>query len=934
MQVTNARPLSTELNDSYVDERVALEASSTALVMVDVWTVTDPMLLDNMHKRLLPLLSAARKLGFLIVHAPSEAPLWDQLHVLPGEILVTGERGDTARCDLAIKNASQTSHRDIKHVLLVGYDTNLCVIDKPCGAVQLSTELLEAAEVLLVRDTTRPGPDEYGNPYYTTETNINMIESGAWLPRGQQHIRSLVLRDLLVAFGYNAEANALPPLAFPVPQMSHRNPAVRPFTLTLEDVQSNTALVVVAAADNFDNDGYQARVNENSALWLLPLLISARAAKLPIIHLPNGRHLAHAPNPGEFVLNSTAQFAQVVRDFSFTNLLYCGYAANRELMWGDGGLAHFYAYTRYGYSPFFPAVAKIPKLAWIPEATIGKGHNTVAFRVRRSQCLILLLLRCLFGAGLENKMSIEGQWGLKMALAYRGFGGQIAVATLHNLLCAAQRTALRHRTSDLLYSLPGTHTIATAKDTITDNDIGTNENGKCGVGTGLVGPESVTIDLHASPASIEHKVMADKKIVCFVKSIGTPWAVYQLKVSDEPSVDGSLGLQYQTADAKGWHTISVPGVFRHPVESVRVTVEHDNTTVRIYRNAELLSTTQAFPQLNYDDATALLIGTRKGSEYWVGNISNIAIRVGATLSNGTRPTPPSPVPPQSKLDAKELEVLHTLHSELGGSHWLYRGNDVYHDGNGQPCVPPRAATVQPIEPDDHDHTGNATCVCGACKGNGARWLENADPCLWFGVMCDATGQHVTGLFPNPRGSGNPLVGQLPPAIGQLSQLQHFYSSNDETQSYLSGTLPPEFGALKNLKCMYFSHNVISGTIPKTFEGLANLEVFLMRCNHLSGPLIDFSRLSRLKNVWFDSQNLTGSLDSLSTLTNLTYLEASNNKLTGTVPPSLCELGAECLAGGNSFSCPLPQPGCCKVSKCGRVPALPTKTTSMGVCYPQ
>lgn len=392
LEVSSKRPLSTELNDSYIDERVALDAPNTALVMVDVWTVTDPMLLDNMHKRLLPLLSAARQLGFLIVHAPSEAPLWDQLQVLPGEILVTGERGDTARCDLAIKNASQTSNRNIKHVLLVGYDTNLCVIDKPCGAVQLSTELLGTAEVLLIRDTTRPGADEYGNPYYTTETNINMIESGAWLPRGQQYIRSLVLHDLLVAFGHNAEADALPPLAYPVPQISHHNPAARPFTLTLEDVQSNTALVVVAAADNFDNDGYQARVNENSALWLLPLLGLARAAKLPIIHLPNGRHLAHAPNPGEFVVNSTAQLAQVVRDFSLTNLLYCGYAANRELLWGDGGLAHFYAYTRYGYSPLFPAIAKIPKVAWILEATIGEGHNTVVFRACIFKYLIVLLL--------------------------------------------------------------------------------------------------------------------------------------------------------------------------------------------------------------------------------------------------------------------------------------------------------------------------------------------------------------------------------------------------------------------------------------------------------------------------------------------------------------------------------------------------------------
>ena len=51
------------------------------------------------------------------------------------------------------------------------------------------------------------------------------------------------------------------------------------------------------------------------------------------------------------------------------------------------------------------------------------------------------------------------------------------------------------------------------------------------------------------------------------------------------------------------------------------------------------------------------------------------------------------------------------------------------------------------------------------------------------------------------------------------------------------------------RSMYFSHNVISGTIPRTFEGLTQLQVFLMRHNHLSGPLINFSSLTQLKNVY-------------------------------------------------------------------------------------
>jgi hypothetical protein len=35
--------------------------------------------------------------------------------------------------------------------------------------------------------------------------------------------------------------------------------------------------------------------------------------------------------------------------------------------------------------------------------------------------------------------------------------------------------------------------------------------------------------------------------------------------------------------------------------------------------------------------------------------------------------------------------------------------------------------------------------------------------------------HVVGLFPNTRGSGNPLIGKLPESIGRLQRLQHLYT---------------------------------------------------------------------------------------------------------------------------------------------------------------
>ena len=95
----------------------------------------------------------------LVIHAPSEAPEWYNIStVLPGEILVTGTNGtagSSSRCDVHILSPPP-GRRLIRHVLVAGYDTNKCVIDKPCGTVALSTAVAPAGvEVLLVRDATR-----------------------------------------------------------------------------------------------------------------------------------------------------------------------------------------------------------------------------------------------------------------------------------------------------------------------------------------------------------------------------------------------------------------------------------------------------------------------------------------------------------------------------------------------------------------------------------------------------------------------------------------------------------------------------------------------------------------------------------------------------------------------------------------------------------
>ena len=155
-----------------------------------------------------------------------------------------------------------------------------------------------------------------------------------------------------------------------------------------------------------------------------------------------------------------------------------------------------------------------------------------------------------------------------------------------------------------------------------------------------------------------------------------------------------------------------------------------------------------------------------------------------------------------KLTCKAHTHKHT-HCCLGDfAHHIYSGTDVYNNGTGGQWAFSNDDPPAPL----------------------------SDPCTWFGVNCSASGQHVVGLFPNPRNSGNPLVGNLPASIGAFhAGLEHLYTSNDVSQSWLSGLLPASVGELTQLKCMYFSHNNISGALPPSLTHLTKLQVIKLGC---------------------------------------------------------------------------------------------------------
>ena len=404
----------------------------------------------------------------------------------------------------------------------------------------------------------------------------------------------------------------------------------------------------------------------------------------------------------------------------------------------------------------------------------------------------------------------------------------------------------------------------------------------------MVGYSTLTMRVVATPVSLAN---ADRKLLCFRKSIGTKFAVFQLRGGDS---NGEL--LYQTAGTTEWSgTLSIPNMFRAVNESVAITIVHNGTNVTAYRNGMKVATQLKFAGLDYSFAEEMVVGNRDltDKESWDGKLGDVLVRAGN-------------YPPISALPAAERAALVDLYTACGGVNWQYKvGTDAV--------------------------------------GGGAPWMVG-DPCSegWFGVECgkpDSGGaSHVIKLFPNTRYSGNELQGypgcSLSSSIGALTELEHLYMSNDKTPSHLNGPIPAALGSLRNLKCIYFSHTGVEGEIPVELENLVNLQVFLMRCNKLVGPLIDFTKLPKLLNVWFDTNNLTGTLSGLGGLTNLTFLQASNTALTGPVPASLCNI--KCDAAGSDVTCDPSLPkGCCEVSSCGSgKPAPPPPPPSMGECFPQ
>nr|GLL41441.1 receptor-like kinase TMK4 [Ipomoea trifida] len=156
-------------------------------------------------------------------------------------------------------------------------------------------------------------------------------------------------------------------------------------------------------------------------------------------------------------------------------------------------------------------------------------------------------------------------------------------------------------------------------------------------------------------------------------------------------------------------------------------------------------------------------------------------------------------------------------------------------------------------------------------------------------------------------SDNALLGpwQIPSYLSESTSLGSFYASN----ASIDGLIPNFFDSLPNLHNLRLSYNNLTGSLPGSFgsSGIQNLWVN-NQLQGLSGTIDVISSMTQLSQVWLHDNAFTGQIPNLSECENLFDLQLKNNQFTGVVPSSIMTLPklVNITLQNNNLQGPMPQ----------------------------
>lgn len=163
------------------------------------------------------------------------------------------------------------------------------------------------------------------------------------------------------------------------------------------------------------------------------------------------------------------------------------------------------------------------------------------------------------------------------------------------------------------------------------------------------------------------------------------------------------------------------------------------------------------------------------------------------------------------------------------------------------------------------------------------WKSGVDCCTWAGVTCSVPNRVTSlSLYGQLDRSNAFLSGTISASLSNLPYLDGIYLVNLRN---ISGPFPTSLFKLPKLLFVYIENNKLSGQLPAAIGNMSQLEALSLEGNRFTGPIpSSISKLTRLTQLKLGSNLLTGSIPiGIQQLKSLTFLSLERNRFTGPVP---------------------------------------------------
>ncbi|XVF60352.1 hypothetical protein PTKIN_Ptkin08bG0038100 [Pterospermum kingtungense] len=175
------------------------------------------------------------------------------------------------------------------------------------------------------------------------------------------------------------------------------------------------------------------------------------------------------------------------------------------------------------------------------------------------------------------------------------------------------------------------------------------------------------------------------------------------------------------------------------------------------------------------------------------------------------------------------------------------------------------------------------------------WDSSSGPCndKWKGVICDdKTNSFVKKLLLD----NSSLSGFLnATALCNVQSLAASLTVLKLTLNNIGGVIKSDIANCKNLTILLLGQNQFSGNLPDSLAMLGNLKQLDISNNRFSGDLPGLSRISGLKLLYAQSNQLTGKIPEFD-FSNLDQFNVSYNFFQGPIPDAIGKFPPSCYLG--------------------------------------